>query len=151
MRQLPTTIDDSDPHLPISKGRSIDGQMTTVRDIMTSPVYTVRLSVRVKRVIALICTHRISGIPVVDIKGHLVGLISERDILEAMYRRHPYASGQRFHSRNGQQQVPVQQTSPSAVAGSLGFPCPRSRDGLSDQDDVPENVRPVPAQWVRPL
>ncbi|MGH7429864.1 MAG: CBS domain-containing protein [Candidatus Methylomirabilaceae bacterium] len=60
----------------------------TARDIMTSPVYTIRPTDRVKRAIALLCTHRISGVPVVDGKGHLVGLISERDILEAMYPRH---------------------------------------------------------------
>ncbi len=59
----------------------------TARDIMTSPVYTVRPTDRVKRIIALLCTHRISGVPVVDGKGHLVGLISERDVLEAMYPR----------------------------------------------------------------
>ena len=60
-------------------------QKITARDIMTSPVYTVQPTDRVKRVIALLCTHRISGVPVVDRKGHLVGLISERDLLEAMY------------------------------------------------------------------
>ena len=46
--------------------------------------------------------------------------------------------------------MPVQSTSPSSVAGSRGTPCPRSRDGLPDRDDVPDNVRRVPAQWVRP-
>ena len=44
----------------------------------------------------------------------------------------------------------VQSTSPSGVAGPRGTPCPRSRDGLPDRDDVPENVRRVPAQRVRP-
>ncbi len=62
-------------------------KIMTARDIMTSPVYTVRPTDRVKRAVALLCTHRISGVPVVDTKGHLVGLISERDILEAMYPR----------------------------------------------------------------
>jgi CBS domain-containing protein len=62
-------------------------KVITARDIMTSPVYTVRATDRVKRIIALLCTHRISGVPVVDGKGHLVGLISERDLLEAMYPR----------------------------------------------------------------
>lgn len=60
-------------------------QKITARDIMTSPVYTVQPTDRVKRVIALLCTHRISGVPVIDRKGHLVGLVSERDLLEAMY------------------------------------------------------------------
>ena len=46
--------------------------------------------------------------------------------------------------------MPVQLTSPSGVASPRGTPCPRSRDGLPDRDDVPENVRRVPAEWVRP-
>jgi predicted transcriptional regulator len=44
-------------------------QKITARDIMTSPVYTVQPSDRVKRVIALLCTHRISGVPVGDRKS----------------------------------------------------------------------------------
>ena len=45
--------------------------------------------------------------------------------------------------------VAVQSTSPSGVAGLRRTPCPRSRDGLPDRDDVPGNVRRVPAKWVR--
>jgi len=44
------------------------------RDIMTSPVYTVQPTDRVKRVIALRCTHLISGMPVVDPKDESRGL-----------------------------------------------------------------------------
>ena len=62
----------------------------TAGDIMTSPVYTVGPDDRVARIIALLCTHRISGVPVVDKDGHLMGLVSERDILDAM---HPGAAG----------------------------------------------------------
>jgi len=32
----------------------------------------------------------------------------------------------------------------------LGTLCPRSRDGLPDRGDLPENVRREPAKWVRP-
>ncbi len=53
-------------------------------DIMTSPVYTVGPEDLVRRVVALLCVHRISGVPVVSEKGLLLGLISERDILKAM-------------------------------------------------------------------
>lgn len=53
-------------------------------DIMTTPVYTVGPNDLVRRVVALLCNHRISGIPVVNEKGVLLGLISERDVLEAM-------------------------------------------------------------------
>lgn len=62
----------------------------TAGDMMTSPVYTVGPDDPVARIIALLCIHRISGVPVVDNDGHLMGLVSERDILDAMY---PGAAG----------------------------------------------------------
>jgi hypothetical protein len=40
--------------------------------------------------------------------------------------------------------------SPGGVAAFRDTPCPRSRDGLPDRDDVPNIVRRVPAQRVRP-
>ena len=60
----------------------------TAADIMTTPVHTVGPADPLPKVVALLCRHRISGVPVVDAKGHLAGLISERDILEAMYPNH---------------------------------------------------------------
>jgi len=60
------------------------------KHIMTPQVHTVRPADPLWKVIDLICRHRVSGIPVLDAKGHLVGLISERDILHAMY---PVPSG----------------------------------------------------------
>ena len=58
-------------------------------DIMSRTVYTVRPSDSLTRVIALLCRHRISGVPVVERQRRLVGLVSERDVLEAMYPDHP--------------------------------------------------------------
>ncbi len=57
----------------------------TSREIMTNPVYTDHPTGRVKRAIALLCPARISSLPVVDGKSHLVGMISKRDRLEAAY------------------------------------------------------------------
>lgn len=57
----------------------------TAKDIMTSRVYTVRPADPLWKVIDGICRHRVSGVPVVNGKGHLLGLISERDILHALY------------------------------------------------------------------
>lgn len=57
----------------------------TAKDIMSSPVYTVRPADPLGKVIDVICRHRVSGVPVVEGKERLVGLISERDIIHAMY------------------------------------------------------------------
>jgi CBS domain-containing protein len=62
---------------------------TTASDIMTSTIHSVRPSDPVRKVVGLLCKHRISGVPVVDGKGRLAGLISERDVLEAMYPDRP--------------------------------------------------------------
>jgi CBS domain-containing protein len=52
-----------------------------VRDLMTSNVLTVRSSTQLKDAAALLAEHRISGLPVVDDEGHVLGVLSEGDIL----------------------------------------------------------------------
>jgi CBS domain-containing protein len=52
-----------------------------VRDLMTTNVLTVRSSTQLKDAAALLAEHRISGLPVVDEDGHVLGVLSEGDIL----------------------------------------------------------------------
>lgn len=52
-----------------------------VRDVMTTPVVTVREDTRVKDVAQVLLTHRISGAPVLSLHGELVGIITEADLL----------------------------------------------------------------------
>lgn len=51
------------------------------RDVMSSPVVTVLASTSVKDLARLMMTKGISGVPVVDAKGQLVGIVSEGDLL----------------------------------------------------------------------
>lgn len=55
--------------------------MKTVRDVMTSPVLSVRPETPIKEVARILVEHRISGLPVVDAKQHVVGVVSEGDLL----------------------------------------------------------------------
>ncbi len=55
------------------------------RDIMTRTVHTTRPTDPLWKVIDVICRQGISGVPVVDGKGRLAGLITERDILHAVH------------------------------------------------------------------
>lgn len=59
--------------------------MTTVharvKDIMTTRVAAVRCDTPYPRLIAAIRVHRVSGLPVVDAEGIVVGVISETDLL----------------------------------------------------------------------
>jgi CBS domain-containing protein len=52
-----------------------------VGDVMTRDVVTVSPSSSLKDVAVLLVERRISGVPVVDDQGNLVGIVSERDLL----------------------------------------------------------------------
>ena len=51
------------------------------RDIMTTKLVTVGPETSVKDVVALLVEHKVSGIPVVDVEGKVLGMVSEGDVL----------------------------------------------------------------------
>lgn len=56
-----------------------------ISEIMKKDVFTVTPDDLIKKVALLIYRHHISGIPVVDNEECLAGIISEKDVLKAMY------------------------------------------------------------------
>ena len=52
-----------------------------VRDFMIREVITAKHSTTVKELISILETNRIGGVPVVDDKGNLVGIVSDGDIV----------------------------------------------------------------------
>jgi CBS domain-containing protein len=52
-----------------------------VRDIMTSPAVCIAPSQSVTDAIHLMLAHKVSGLPVVTAKGHLVGVVTEGDLM----------------------------------------------------------------------
>lgn len=52
-----------------------------IRDLMTSDVMVVRTDTPVKEAAELLLAHRVSGAPVVDASGALVGVVSELDFV----------------------------------------------------------------------
>ena len=52
-----------------------------VKDVMTTAVLTVRTDTTLKEAAAVMAEHGISGLPVVDLGGQVVGVVSEGDIL----------------------------------------------------------------------
>lgn len=56
-----------------------------VKEIMTKKVVAVREKTPFKRIAYLIFKKRVSGIPVVDQRRSLLGIISEKDLLSALY------------------------------------------------------------------
>jgi CBS domain-containing protein len=53
----------------------------TAAEIMTHPVVTIAPEARLTDAIKLLLRHHISGLPVVDAAGALVGILTEHDIL----------------------------------------------------------------------
>jgi len=52
-----------------------------VRDVMTTDIRAVSPDATIEDVIAIMTTQRVSGVPVVDAKGLLVGILTEGDLL----------------------------------------------------------------------
>ncbi len=61
-----------------------------VRDLMTKDVLTIGPEAPVKDVAKVLVEHRISGLPVCDIEGNVLGVVSEGDIL---YKEHDPREG----------------------------------------------------------
>ena len=58
------------------------------RDIMTTNLIVVQEDSSLKEVVRLMTTHGISGIPVVDRNNHLMGIVSESDIIRMKRKIH---------------------------------------------------------------
>ncbi len=62
---------------------------TPVSKFMVSPVVTIEQGRPLSEAATLLAQHRVSGLPVVDVDGRLVGMLSEADFLSALDVHHP--------------------------------------------------------------
>ncbi|MCY0875744.1 MAG: CBS domain-containing protein [Firmicutes bacterium] len=60
-----------------------------VKDVMIQDVYKVRRDATVKAVLELFSERRISGVPIVDESDHVIGYISDGDIMRHLATRVP--------------------------------------------------------------
>ncbi len=67
--------------------------MLTAADVMTTDVVSVDPGTPVRDVAELLCTRRISGVPVIDVDGRVIGIVSEGDLI-----RHATIAGERRQS-----------------------------------------------------
>jgi len=56
-----------------------------VQNIMNTSVKTATVDTLIKDIASIMCFNKISGVPVVDAEDKLVGVLSEKDILRAMF------------------------------------------------------------------
>jgi len=81
-----------------------------VREIMTSPAYSVHEDASLEEALELLATARVTGLPVVDGGGHVIGIISEADLLKADLEPDP-----RAHARPSRQSAESLLTAVSQV------------------------------------
>lgn len=62
--------------------------MITAKDIMTRDVITVRPETSIEELARILIENRISGAPVVDDKGNLIGIVTENDLISQNKRLH---------------------------------------------------------------
>ncbi|MDI6801854.1 MAG: CBS domain-containing protein [Thermodesulfovibrionales bacterium] len=62
--------------------------MVRARDIMTKNVVTVRAATTIEGLARIFIEHKISGAPVVDDNGDLVGIVTENDLISQNKRLH---------------------------------------------------------------
>lgn len=62
--------------------------MLTAKDIMTRDVVTVTPATTIEELARLLTEHRISGVPVVDDSGDLIGIVTEYDLVSRNKRLH---------------------------------------------------------------
>jgi len=58
------------------------------RDIMTRTVVTVKPETTIEELAKILAEHRISGAPVIDVDGSLVGMVTEKDLIRKDARLH---------------------------------------------------------------
>jgi CBS domain-containing protein len=56
--------------------------MITAKDVMSPWVVTATREISIKKAIDLMLEYKVSGLPVVDDEGALVGIITEKDVLQ---------------------------------------------------------------------
>ncbi|MDH5446502.1 MAG: CBS domain-containing protein [Gammaproteobacteria bacterium] len=56
-----------------------------VNDVLISTVRTANKNTSIKDIASIMCFNKISGLPIVDDDNTLVGILSEKDILRAMF------------------------------------------------------------------
>jgi CBS domain-containing protein len=59
--------------------------MKTIRDVMQADPIQIRRDDALRRALELLVENQISGLPVVDEAGRLVGVLSEKDLLKIFY------------------------------------------------------------------
>jgi CBS domain-containing protein len=109
-----------------------------VAEVMTSPVFSVRRDTPLQEAVTLLSSHHISGLPVVDDDGALVGELSEKDLMvresgfdagpyvmfldAVIYLRNPLEWNRQVHQVLGSTVGDVMSSQPHTCTGTTTLP-----------------------------
>lgn len=107
--------------------------MLYVRDVMTRPVISVGPATPLKDVAQLLVDRRISGVPVVDRRGHVVGVISEADFLAKAQGRDAIRHRPLARFIGDSRDARAQETKLEAVTAGTAMTSPAVTTGPNDR------------------
>lgn len=111
-----------------------------VRDVMTTHPVCVPPTASVAEVVDLLLSHAISGLPVTDERGHLLGVVTEADLVRREAQRVVGGApprGRRRHGAGTGETAAALMTSPAVTA--------------SPDDDLPTTARTLLTSGLRRL
>jgi CBS domain-containing protein len=111
-----------------------------VRDVMTTHVISVAPTATPTDVADLLVSHGISGLPVTDVGGRLLGVVTEADLVRRQARAGAGAVGRR-HEASG----------PSAEAETVATLMTRPAVTASPDDDLPTTAHTLVTSGYRRL
>lgn len=109
--------------------------MTTCADILTEAVFTLHPDEPIDRAAGRMLREHVSGCPVVDADGRVVGVLSEIDLLRALYPAH---QGEVPSGTVGEHMTPnpiaLRADTPAVEAAHFFFEYPLRRAPIVDDD-----------------
>jgi CBS domain-containing protein len=99
---------------------SADTRHATVADVMVLDLVVVRANAPIEQAAELMDRHHISGLPVVDTAGTLVGVVSQTDLVRARSTEYLWANWPGLSVRHLMTSPPVtvQRSTPLAIAAA---------------------------------
>ena len=73
-----------------------DEILLDVDEVMATPALTVTLDATLLEVVRLLVEHKVGGIPVVDVGGHPLGMVTESDIFRLLIREWETAENEAY-------------------------------------------------------
>jgi CBS domain-containing protein len=116
-----------------------------VQDVMTTAVVAASPDTPYKQLVQLLAEHQVSAVPVVDGRGHVLGVVSEADLL--LKRGHPHGLSEALWRKSRRRRVERSKARGAVAADLMTSPAVT----ISEQASVVEAARLLHAKGVKRL